>query len=106
MKLRAKALDNLAPPDWLGEEGRLFWIKHQEGLRANHLLTAQTADSFASLCDVWDRFRSFQGEATSRLYLDTHKQFTVLAKLFRLVPTEIPKLKESRFEDFGEVPIE
>ena len=103
LKLRSEALQDLSPPDWLGAEGKAFWNRHAAQLRDNQLLTAQTADGFALLADLWERVQSFRGLDTSRAFLDTSKAFTALAKNFRLLPTEKPNIKEDRFSEFGEV---
>jgi phage terminase small subunit len=106
IKIRSEPLQDLTPPDWLGnEEAKQFWSKHAHQLQENHLLTAQTVDSFALLADLWERVQSFRGQPTTRAYLDTMKAFTSLAKNFRLLPTEKPEVKEDRFADFGEINI-
>jgi hypothetical protein len=105
LKLRSEPLTDLNPPDWLGDVGKAFWRKHSVQLKDNHLLTAQTADSFGILCDLWERVQSFKGQDTTRSYLDTLKAFTSLAKNFRLLPTEKPNVKEDRFADFEEVDV-
>lgn len=89
----------------MGDEGKAFYAKHAFQLKDNQLLTAQTADSFALLADLWERVHSFRGQETSRAFLDTMKAFTSLAKNFRLLPTEKPEVKEDRFADFGEVDV-
>lgn len=103
LKLRSEALDDLSPPDWLGDEGKAYWSENAPQLKANQLLTVQTVHSFAMLCDLWDRYQSFHGADTSRIYLDTVKAYTTLAMKYRLLPTEVPNVKESRFADFAEV---
>lgn len=90
----------------MGETARQFWVKHADQLKANQLLTVQTSDTFASVCDLYERLQTFRGKDTTRAYLDTLKAFTSLAKLFRLVPNEKPNVKEDRYEDFGEVDFE
>lgn len=105
LKLRSEPLNDLTPPDWLGPEGKAFFEKHCFQLKDNQLLTQQTTDSFALLCDLWERLKMFHGETTCRSYLDTLKAFTSLAKTFRLLPTEKPNVKEDRFSDFGEVDV-
>ena len=105
LKLRSEPLHELTPPDWLGTEAKDFWERHSVQLKDNQLLTAQTADAFALLCDLWERLKMFHGETTCRSYLDTLKAFSSLAKTFRLLPTEKPHVKEDRFADFGEVDV-
>ena len=106
LKIRSEELHDLTPPDWLGDEARAYHERHAEQLRSNHLLTVQTSDSYAMLCDLYARLQEFRGLSTTRSYLDTLKAYTSLAKLFRLVPNEKPHVKEDRFEDFGEVAFE
>jgi hypothetical protein len=105
--MKSEPLHDLTPPDWLGDEGKAYWRKHAHQLVENHLLTAQTADSFALLADLWERVQAFKGMDTSRTYLDVVRAYTGLAKNFRLLPTEKPHVKETdRFADFAEVEIE
>jgi hypothetical protein len=105
-QIRSERLDDLTPPDWLGPLAREYWAKHADQLRHNQMLTVQTAESFAITCDLWQRVRGYAGLPTDKRYLDTVKSFRDYAKLFRLLPTEKPQVKESRFEDFGEVDFE
>lgn len=86
----APALADLAAPEWLSREGKAFWDRHCKNLALNNLLTTATADSFASVCDLWARLQAFRGEPTTRAYLDTEKAYRGAAKLFRLVPCDKP----------------
>lgn len=106
LKIRSERLEDLSPPEQLGGIARAYWEKHAEQLRQNQLLTVQTAESFEITCDLYERYRDYKGKKTEKLYLDTVKAFRDYAKLFRLLPTEKPQVKESRFEDFGEVDFE
>lgn len=106
LKLRSQELEDLTPPDWLSDTAKQYHDKHAEQLKDNQLLTLQTSDSYAMLCDLYSRLQEFRGQATTRSYLDTLKAYTSLAKLFRLVPNEKPNVKEDRFEDFREVDFE
>ncbi len=92
-------LDTLAAPDWLGEVGKAYWELHAPWLVKHGLLTAQTAESFALLCDLWERVRSHQGEKTSRTYLDTVKSWQALVKVFRLSPAEKAGYQPERHDD-------
>lgn len=102
LKIRSERLEDLTPPDWLGELARAYWQKHAEQLVENQLLTQQTAESFAITADLWERVRGYHGQPTDKRYLDTVKSFRDYAKLFRLLPTEKPQVKEDRYADFGE----
>lgn len=106
LKLRSEALTDLTAPDWLSADGKSYWMKHSGQLAENHLLTVQTSDAFAMLCDLYGRLMEFVGEGTSRTYLDTLKAFQNLSKNFRLLPTEKPLVKEERYADFSEVNFE
>lgn len=103
LKLRSEELLDLSAPDWLSVEAKAYWDKHAQQLKDNQLLTVQTSDSFAIHCDLYARLMAHRGQATTRSYLDTLKAYERGAKVFRLQPTEKPHVKESRFEDFGEV---
>ena len=87
---QAPALEDLAAPEWLGTEAKAYWQKHAQNLAVNNLLNANTAESYALLCDLWARLKAFRGEATTRSYLDTVKAYTSLAKIFRAVPCDKP----------------
>ena len=87
----------------LGEVAAAYWVRHAPQLAENQLLTAQTADSFAMLCDVWEKWTELQTKGWSKEYELAGKAYQALAKFFRLLPTEKPHVKEDRFTDFGEV---
>lgn len=106
LKIRSEELEDITAPDWLGTLARAYWDTHAPQLRENQLLTVQTSESFAITCDLWERVREHQGKPTDKRYLDTVKAFRDYAKLFRLLPTEKPQVKESRFADFGEVDVD
>lgn len=89
--LKAPDLSTLEAPLWLGEAARGYWELHAANLATAGLLTQNTADSFALLCDLWERVRAMKDAPTTRSYLDTVKAFVSLAKVFRLLPTETPK---------------
>lgn len=95
----AQPLTRQDAPDWLGKDAAEYWNRHSAGLTANGILTAATEDSFALLCDLWQRVREMEGSPTTRSYLDTVKSFTSLAKQFRLLPTEPPKENPARHSD-------
>lgn len=106
LKLRSEPLHDMTPPAWLCETAKAYWSKHCHQLRDNQLLSVQTSDSYAVLCDLYARLMDFRGKETTRSFLDTLKAYQSLAKLFRLVPTEKPHVKEDRFTDFAEVELE
>lgn len=86
---RADPLDRLDPPDWLTDPNAVeLWETNAEFLAANLLLTRATADTFASVCDLWGRVR--QMETGGKEYRDSLKLFHVLAKPFRLIPCDAP----------------
>ena len=104
LKLKSEALDSIEPPDWLLDADALcYWTRHASQLVENQLLTAQTVDSFALLCDLWAKTKAMSGAQVNRQYLDTVRAFTSLAKLFRLMPSEKPNVKEDRFADYLEL---
>ena len=88
--IAAPALQSLTAPSWLGQTAKDYWNRHAENLSSTGILTQNTAESFALLCDLWGRVRELEGTPTSRSYLDTVKAFVSLAKQFRLLPTEKP----------------
>ncbi len=92
--IQPEALDDLTPPDWLGEIGKDFWHKHAASLAENNMLTSTTTDTFALLCDLWQNVRTSEG----RLRLDTVSRFYAVAKLFKLIPQQAGKPAE-RFDD-------
>jgi hypothetical protein len=87
------------PPDWLDAQGAAFFRKHSKQLIENQLLTASTADGFYQCCELWSMARQAEG----RQKLDAMKDWRCLAKLYRLLPTEKPNVKEDRFQDFADV---
>ncbi len=104
----AEPLADLTPPDWLGPDGKAYWDRHKDYLTANGLLTRATADSFAILCDSWQRLCDLRREATSRLFLDLQKAYSRDAKLFRLMPCDRPgaPLAGGRHANKGEFTLE
>lgn len=106
IRLRQNALEDLTPPEWLGEDAVAYWLQHAQQLQENQLLTRETAESYAIHCDLWQRMCDMRGLPTTRAYLDLHKAFVTSSKHFRLIPSEKPQVKEDRFADFNEVVIE
>ena len=101
-QLRTEDLSSLRAPSYLDDRAKGFWRKHADQLNKNGLLSVQTADSFAVLCDLYSRLRACDGQPTTRVYLDTQKAFSAALKLFRLSPGEKTAEKEDRYEDFNE----
>lgn len=103
IKLRSNPLEDLAPPDWLGDEAKAYWHYHAEQLKQNQLLTRETAHAFADHCDLHQRLCDMRNGETTRVFLDLRKAFSASCKIWRVLPTEKPHVKEDRFTDFGEV---
>ena len=98
----AAPLDDLTPPNWLGEHGADHWREHVEHVTAAGLLTKMTAAHFATVCDLYGRYRDLEGEPTTRAYLDCWKTYHAAAKLWRLLPCDKPgQPVETRHQDKG-----
>lgn len=92
----AKALSDLAPPTWLGELACEHWNSKAQYMTDEGLLTTQTADSFALLCDLYQRIRLSE---VHKERVDCMRLYNTLAKFFRLVPVDGPGRPQDRHED-------
>ena len=99
LKKEPTKLASMVAPAWLGTTGKAYWDQHSAWLVKHQLLTEQTAESFALLCDLWERVRAHSGEKTSRTYLDTVKAYQSLVKVFRLSPAEKAGYQPERHEE-------
>lgn len=95
----SEALATLDAPEWLGDVAKAYWNLHAAWLVKHQLLNAQTAEAFAVCCDLWERYRTFDGEKTSRIYLDVVKAFEGKQKVFRLSPSEKAGYQAERHDD-------
>jgi hypothetical protein len=96
---QSEPLKDSKAPDWLGVVASEYWNRHKDYLVANGLLTAETAESFAAHCTVYERFKA-SIDASPRSFMDLYRTYISGSKLFRLSPTEKPgKEVETRHED-------
>lgn len=94
----AKKLADLTAPRWLGKVAAETWDENKDWLVENGLLTVQTSESYAILCDLVGKLREASMSENVKEYMLFHKAYLPLAKLFRLVPVDKPGKPEQRHE--------